>query len=101
MPSIKFPLHPTHYSGADNNEDLQDIRRRFCSKIFKKADNFSNSESLCCSDASNQVLTQSDLWFGRGCEMDFKVLYGYAIWHHVLTPKLMLHVYTMAAVLAI
>ena len=42
-------------------EDLQDSRRRCCSKIFKKADNFSNSESLCRFDASNQVLTQSDL----------------------------------------
>ena len=27
--------------------------------------NFSNSESLCCSDASHQVSAQSDLWFGR------------------------------------
>ena len=48
-------------------------RRGF--KIFKMAaqeailDNercdFSNSESLYCSDASHQVSTQSDLWFGR------------------------------------
>ena len=35
-------------------EDLQDSRR-CCSKIFKKADKFSNSESLCRFDASNQV----------------------------------------------
>ena len=48
-------------------EDLQDSRRRCCSKTFKKADNFSNSESLCGFDSSNQVLTQSDLWFGRRC----------------------------------
>ena len=55
-------------------EDLQDSRRRCCSKIFKKADNFSNSESLCHFDASNQVLTQSDLWFGRRCPLkDFKI----------------------------
>ena len=46
------------------NEDLQDSRRRCCSKIFKKSDNFSNSESLCRFDASNQVLTQSDLCLG-------------------------------------
>ena len=43
------------------NEDLQDGWRR-CSKIVKMADNFSNSESLCHSDASHQVLAQSDLW---------------------------------------
>ena len=56
------------------NDDLQDSRRRCCSKIFKKADNFSNSESLCRSDASNQVLTQSDLWFGRRCPLkNFKM----------------------------
>ena len=27
--------------------------------------NFSNSESLCHCDASNQLLAQSELWFGR------------------------------------
>ena len=55
-------------------EDLQDSRRRFCSKIFKKADNFINSESLCRFDASKQVLTQSDLWFGRICRLkNFKM----------------------------
>ena len=56
------------------NEDLQDSRRRCCSKIFKKADNFSNSESLCQFDASNQVLTQSDLSFGIRCRLkNFKM----------------------------
>ena len=55
-------------------EDLQDSQRRCCSKIFKKADNFSNSESLCHFDASNPVLTQSDLWFGRRCGLkNFKM----------------------------
>ena len=55
-------------------EDLQDGRGRCCSKIFKMADNFSNSESLCCSDASHQVLAQSDLWFGRRCHLkNFKM----------------------------
>ena len=39
-----------------------------------QADNFSNSESLCHFDASNQVLTQSDLWFGRRCRLkNFKM----------------------------
>ena len=52
-------------------EDLKDIRRRCCLKIFKKADNFSNSESLCRSDASHQVLAQSDQWSERW-EMSFE-----------------------------
>ena len=56
-------------------EDLQDSRRRCCSKIFKNTDNFSNSESLCLFHASNQVLTQSDLWFGRRCRLkNFKMV---------------------------
>ena len=33
-------------------------------KILER-DNFSNSESLCCSDASYQVSAQSDLRFGN------------------------------------
>ena len=35
---------------------------------------FSNSESLCRSDASYQVLAQSDLWFERRCHLkNFKM----------------------------
>ena len=30
---------------------------------------FSYSESLCRFDTSNQVLAQSDLWFGRRCRL--------------------------------
>ena len=33
------------------------------------ADNFRNSESVCRSDASHQVLAKSDLWFGRNCRL--------------------------------
>ena len=83
MPPIMFKLNQTYPLVADvisrfsrwlpwwqiTIEDLQDSQRRCCSKIFKEADNFSNSESLCCVDASNQVLTQSDLWFGRRCRL--------------------------------
>ena len=45
-------------------------------KIFKTANmgswvsesnDFSNSKSLCCSDASHQVSAQSNLQFGRRC----------------------------------
>ena len=43
-------------------------------KNFKKADNFSNSESLCRYDASHQVSAQSDLWFRRRCRLkNFKM----------------------------
>ena len=68
MPSTKFPLHQEQIT----IEDLQD-GRRCCLKIFKMADNFSNSESLCRSNASCQVLAQSDLWFGRCRLKDFKM----------------------------
>ena len=34
---------------------------------------FSNSESLCCTDASHQVLVQSDFWFGRCWLKNFKM----------------------------
>ena len=37
------------------------------------ADNISNSESLCRSDSSHQVLAQLDLWFGRCCLKNFKM----------------------------
>ena len=60
-------------------EDLQDSRR-CCSKIFKKADNISISESLCCFYASNQVLTQSDLWFGRRCGLKNFKMAAMAAW---------------------
>ena len=68
MPFIKFfPSIQLTVREQITIEDLQDSRRRCCSKIFKKAENFSNSESLCRFNASNQVLTQSincgDLWF--------------------------------------
>ena len=36
--------------------------------------NFSNSESLCCSEASHKVSAQSDLWLGRRCCLkDFRM----------------------------
>ena len=43
--------------------------------------NFSNSESLCSSNASHQVSAQSDLWFGRRCHLkNFKVAATAASW---------------------
>ena len=44
--------------------------------------NFSNSESLCRTDASHQVLVQSDLRFGRRCCLkNFKMAAMVAILH--------------------
>ena len=41
---------------------------------FQDGHNFSNSESLCCSDASHQVSAQSDLRFGWRCHLKiFKI----------------------------
>ena len=34
---------------------------------------FSNSESLCPSEASHQILAQSPTWFGRCCLKNFKM----------------------------
>ena len=94
MPPIMFTLNQTYPLVADVISRffkmaamvaILDIRtessnskspccQRCCSKIFKKADNFSNSESLCRFYASNPVLTQSDLWFGRRCRLkNFKM----------------------------
>ena len=39
-----------------------------------RTEQFSNSKSLCRSDASHQVLAQSDLRFGRRCRLkNFKI----------------------------
>ena len=41
---------------------------------ISERNDFSNSESLCRFDASNQVSAQSDLWFGRRCRLkNFKM----------------------------
>ena len=67
--SPSFPSIPLTLLEQITNEDLQDGRKRCCSKIFKMADNFRNSKSVCRSDASHQVLAKSDLWFGRNCRL--------------------------------
>ena len=35
--------------------------------MISERNDFSDSESVCRSNASHQVLAQSDLWFGRRC----------------------------------
>ena len=54
-------------------EELQDDPLWQPSWILERND-LSNSESLCHLDASHQVLAQSDLWFGRCCLKNFKIV---------------------------
>ena len=64
MPPTKFGLNLTYHSGAD-------VVWRFSgwppwrSFWTLERNDFSNSESLCCSDAYHQVSAQSDLMLGR------------------------------------
>ena len=67
MPPLKFRLNPTY--------DLGDVICRISRWLPRRPswisgqNNFSNSESLCSSDASHQVSAQSDFWFGRRCRL--------------------------------
>ena len=61
MPPIKLWLNPTYGLGGDSFEEFQRP-----SWISGRND-FSNSESLCPSDASHQVSAQSNLRFRRRC----------------------------------
>ena len=68
MPPTKFQLNLTYLLG-------EDVVSRFSSSatvatiLISEQNEFSHSESLCCSDASHQVSAQSDLQFGRGCHL--------------------------------
>ena len=64
MLPIKFQLNPTYSFGGAAVWRIQDGRRGV---HFWYRNDFSNSKFLCCSDASHQVLAQSDLPFGRRC----------------------------------
>ena len=55
MPTTKFWLNLTYHLGADE----------VWPSWISEQNNFSNFESLCTSDASNQVWAQSALQFGR------------------------------------
>ena len=66
MPPTKFWLNLTYHSGAD--EVWRISRWPPCGPSQISDYNcFSNSESLCHSDASHQVWAQSTLRFGRRC----------------------------------
>ena len=64
MLPIKLPLNPTYRLGGDVVWSISRWPPWQPSWKLERND-FSNSESLCCSDASNQVLAQSNLWSGR------------------------------------
>ena len=68
MPPIKFRLNPIYGLGGDVVWRISRWSPWQPSWIIERS-NFSNSESLCRSDASHQVLAQSDLWFGRRCRL--------------------------------
>ena len=66
MPPIKLQLNLTYGLEEMLTEDFQDGHNGGHRGISEWTD-FSNSESLCRSNASHPVLAQSDLWFGRRC----------------------------------
>ena len=74
MPPTKFGLNLTYRSGTGLVWIFSRWPLRPPSWISEQ-NNFSNSESLCCSDASHQVSAQSDLrWFGKICQLKiFKI----------------------------
>ena len=65
MPSIKFQLNRTYGLGGDVVERIS----RWRPSWIQERNDFSNSEYLCHCDVSHQVLTQSDLRFGRRCRL--------------------------------
>ena len=72
MPSTKFRLNLTWDSGADVVSSFSSWPQSL-SWIAERND-FSNSESLWCSNASHQVSAQSNLRFGRRCRLkNFKM----------------------------
>ena len=55
---IRFWLNPTYGLGGDI------VWLPWQPSWISERNNFSNSESLCSSNASHQVLAQSDVWLG-------------------------------------
>ena len=74
MPPTKFRLNPTYCSGADMIWRFSRWPLWQPSWIWEQ-NNFSHSESLCCSNAYHQVSAQSDLQFRRRCRLkNFKMV---------------------------
>ena len=63
---IKFQLNLTYCLGLNVVWRISRWPPWWPSWISER-NNYSNSESLCCSDASYKVSAPSDLWFGRRC----------------------------------
>ena len=62
--ATNFQLNPTYHLGAD-------VVWKFLRKPswISEWNDFSNSESPCCSDVSHQVSAKSNLWFGKRCRL--------------------------------
>ena len=83
---IKFQLNPTYSLGGDVVWRISRWPPWWPSWIWEWND-FSNSESLCHSDASHQVSTHSDLRFGRRCVLkNFKMIVMVAIFDIEMEP---------------
>ena len=70
MLPIKFWLNLTYGFGGDVIRRISRWHPWWPSWISERY-NFSNSESLCSSNASHQVLAQSHLQFGRRCRLKY------------------------------
>ena len=66
MSPIKFQLNLTYSLRGDVVWRISRWPPQLPSWISEQ-NNFSNSESLCCSNTSDQISAQSDLWLGRRC----------------------------------
>ena len=76
IPSAKFQFNPTYGLGGDVVWRISRSRLWWPSSILKLND-FSNSETPCCPDYGfNQVLVQSDIWFGKCHWMIITVKFG-------------------------
>ena len=73
MPNIKFQLNLTYGFGGDVVWRIS-IWPRWRPSWISERNDFSNSESLCCHNASRQVSAQSNLWFWRSCRKCEKLM---------------------------
>ena len=95
MPPTKFGLNLTYRLGADMVWRFSRWPTQGPACVLERKD-FSNSESLCCSNASHQVSAQSNLQFGRRCHLkifkkaDMAAHLGYQSW--MILAILNLHV---------
>ena len=96
MPPAKFGLNPTYHLGAGGLKILK--MATVVAILDIGTNNFSNSESLCCSDASQQVSAQSDIVWEEMLFEDFPDSrhgshLGY--WNRMILAILNLHVAPM------